>query len=158
MRALHMTSKIIICDQEKCTGCGICELVCSATKDKNFNPLASRIRVIKIDPFIDVALACRFCEDAPCVAACPRDALEQSQETGIIMVDEEKCNGCGWCIEACEFGAITFHTRKKTVITCDLCDGEALCFEFCPRKALRLSTLQALSGRVRRSVVEKLFK
>lgn len=106
---------------------------------------------------IDVALACRFCEDAPCVAACPRDALEQSQETGIIIVDGEKCNGCGWCIEACEFGAITFHTSEKAVITCDLCDGKALCIEFCLRKALGLSTLQATSDRARRSAVKKLF-
>jgi Fe-S-cluster-containing hydrogenase component 2 len=74
------------------------------------------------------------------------------------MVDDEKCNGCGWCIEACEFGAITFHASKKTVIACDLCDGEALCIEFCPREALKLSTLQALSDRTRRSVVKKLFK
>jgi len=153
-----MTTKVIVCDQEKCTGCGICELACSATKDKNFNPLASRIRVIKIDPFIDVALACRFCEDAPCVASCPRDALEQSQETGIIIVDEGKCTGCGWCIEACSFGAITFHTSKKAVIACDLCDGETFCIKFCPRKALGLSTLQAISNIARRSVVKRLLK
>ena len=108
-----MTRKVIVCDQEKCTGCGICELVCSATKDKNFNPLTSQIRAVRIEPFIDVALACRFCEDAPCVAACPRDALRQNETTGIIIADEYKCNGCGWCIEACEFGAITFHSSKK---------------------------------------------
>ncbi len=152
-----MPSNVIVCDQNKCTACGICELICSATKDKSFNPNSSRIRVIRIEPFIDVALACRFCEDAPCVAACPRDALEQSQGSGIIMVDADKCNGCGWCIEACQFGAITFHTSKKAVITCDLCDGEALCIEFCPRKALKLSTLQALSDEARISAARKLF-
>jgi carbon-monoxide dehydrogenase iron sulfur subunit len=152
-----MPSKVIFCDQDKCTACGICELICSATKDKSFNPRGSRIRVIRIEPFIDVALACRFCEDAPCVAACPRDALEQSQGTSVIMVDEDKCNGCGWCIEACQFGAITFHASKKTVIACDLCDGEALCIEFCPRKALKLSTLQARSDRARVTAVRKLF-
>jgi len=154
-----MTRKVIVCDQEKCTGCGICELICSATKDKNFNPRASRIRAIRIEPFIDVALACRFCEDAPCVAACPRDALRQNEATGIIVADEDKCNGCGWCIEACKFGAITFHISKKLVITCDLCEGQPqpLCVEFCTRKALTLSTLEAISNKTRRSAVEKLF-
>jgi len=153
-----MTRKvIIICDHERCTGCGICELACSATKDKNFNPLTSRIRVIRIEPYIDVALACRFCEDAPCVVACPRNALRQNETTGIIIVDEYKCIGCSWCIEACTFGAITYHANKKTVITCDLCDGKPLCIEFCTRKALELSTLEAVSNRARRSVVKELF-
>ncbi|MGD8506987.1 MAG: 4Fe-4S dicluster domain-containing protein [Candidatus Bathyarchaeota archaeon] len=153
-----MARKIIVCDQEKCTGCGICELACSVMKEKNFNPLTSRIRVVSIEPYIDVALACRFCEDAHCVAACPRDALGRSEETGVIITDEQKCDGCCWCLEACEFGAITLHIGKRSAITCDLCDGNPLCIEFCPRKALELSTLDALSTKTRMSIVKKLFQ
>ncbi|UCE43821.1 MAG: 4Fe-4S dicluster domain-containing protein [Candidatus Bathyarchaeota archaeon] len=152
-----MTRKVIACDQEKCTGCGICELVCSATKEKNFNPLRSRIRITKIEPLIDVALACRFCEDAPCVAACPREVLIQNEATSIVLAEEDKCTGCGWCIEACEFGAITFNAHRKTMIVCDLCDGLPVCVEFCPRDALELSTPRVLSDKARRSAVEKLF-
>jgi carbon-monoxide dehydrogenase iron sulfur subunit len=133
-------------------------MVCSATKDKSFNPLTSRIRSVRIEPFIDVAIACRFCEDPLCVASCPRKALRQNEKTGVIVVDEYKCDGCGWCIQACEFGAITLHPSKRTVISCDLCDGKALCVEFCTRKALETLTIDALSAKARKSAIEKLFK
>ena len=105
-----------------------------------------------------MALACRFCEDAPCVAACPRDALEQSQETGIIMVDEEKCNGCGWCIEACDYGAIQLHPETRVVFSCDLCDGEPKCVEWCPEEALDFTTKDILSQKARVAIVKKLFQ
>jgi len=102
-------------------------------------------------------VACRLCEDAPCVAACPRDALEQSQEKGIIIVDEEKCNGCGWCIEACDYGAIQLHPETRVVFTCDLCDGEPKCVEWCPEEALDFTTKDILSQKARVAIVKKLF-
>jgi Fe-S-cluster-containing dehydrogenase component len=92
------------------------------------------------------------------VAACPRDALEQSQETGTIMVDEEKCNGCGWCIEACDYGAIQLHPEKRVVFTCNLCDGKPKCVEWCPEEALDFTTKDILSQKARVTVVKKLFQ
>jgi len=146
-----------VCNQEKCTGCGLCELACSAKKSKSFDPKKSRIRVARIEPFIDAAVACRFCEDAPCVISCPREALTQNSTTGIISVDEDKCIGCSWCIEACEFGAVTIPSGRKIVASCDLCDGKPLCIELCPRKALELLTPNAISNKARKSAVKKLF-
>ncbi|MFW6117776.1 MAG: 4Fe-4S dicluster domain-containing protein, partial [Thermoproteota archaeon] len=83
---------------------------------------------------------CRFCDDAPCVAACPREGLMQSKENGIIIVDEDKCDGCGWCIEACPYGAIALHPDKQVPMVCDLCGGDPKCVEFCPEEALELVT------------------
>lgn len=152
----NVNRRVIVCDQEKCTGCGLCELVCSAQKSKGFNPMKSRIRVARIEPFIDVALACRFCENARCVTSCPRKVLTQNPVTGTITVDENRCSGCCWCVEACEFGAITIHSDKKIVASCDLCDGKPLCIEFCPRKALELLTPYAISSKARKSAVKRL--
>jgi Fe-S-cluster-containing dehydrogenase component len=91
------------------------------------------------------------------VASCPREALRQNEKTGVIIVDDVKCDACGWCIEACEFGAITLHPSKKTVISCDLCDDKPLCVEFCTRRALDAITLDALATKARKSVIEKLL-
>jgi Fe-S-cluster-containing dehydrogenase component len=89
-------------------------------------------------PLFNFALACRFCEDAECVTACPEDALVQSEETGILMVKEKKCKGCDWCIQACPHGGITLHPDTGIAIACDFCDGEPQCVEFCPEEALEV--------------------
>jgi len=137
--ALNMVNQFVNCDPEKCVGCVVCEYACSWEKEKVFNPVKSRIRAIRLDPLSNAAIACRACKDAPCVAACPEDALAQSTVTGVVTVDEDKCNGCGWCIEACDYGAITLHPNKQKVIVCDLCKGEPECVQFCPEGALSLS-------------------
>jgi len=149
--------RFVAADPDKCDGCGICEYVCSMEKEKVFNPLKSRIRVVRLNLIANVAIACRLCEDAPCVAACPREALSQSEETGVIMVDEDKCDGCGWCIEACEFGAITLHPDSKVVIVCDLCGGEPKCVDWCPEEALKLVTRDELATKARVEAARKLF-
>jgi Fe-S-cluster-containing dehydrogenase component len=152
-----MMHKVIACDPDKCTGCEECELACSAIKEKALNPRLSRIRVVKIEPTIDMALTCYFCEKPPCITSCPRKALRQAEKTGIILVDEAKCTGCGWCINACEFGALLLHPDKKVVVVCDLCGGDPLCINLCTLKALELTTFEALSEKARKSATKRLF-
>ncbi len=137
--ALNMVSQFVSCDPQKCVGCVVCEYACSMEKEKVFNPLKSRIRAIRLDPLSNAAIACKACKEAPCVAACPEKALTQSLETGVVMVNEDKCNGCGWCIETCKYGAITLHPNKQKVIVCDICNGEPECVQFCPEGALNIS-------------------
>jgi carbon-monoxide dehydrogenase iron sulfur subunit len=151
-----VSNRVIACDSDKCTGCGLCELVCSAKKNASLSPTMSRIRLARIEPFIDAALTCRLCENAPCVTCCPRNALRQDSKTGVIRIDETKCTGCRWCIEACAFGAMTIPSGKKVVFSCDLCDGRPVCVEICPRKALELLTHSAISNRARKSAVARL--
>lgn len=136
--------KLIICDPEKCNGCQICEYVCSIFKEKTINWKKSRIRAVRIEPIFDMAIACRKCEEPTCVNACPRDAIEMDDATGVVKIDKNKCNGCGWCIEACEFGAIRLHLDDKIVFTCDFCqdEGGPKCVEFCPTEALKYETLE----------------
>ena len=131
--------KFVSVDPSKCTGCGICEYACVLEKEENIvNPIHSRIRVVRMTPLFNFALACRFCEDAKCVTACPEKALSQSEQTGIIMVKENKCKGCDWCIQACPHGGITIHSDTGIAVTCDLCNGEPKCIESCPEEALEL--------------------
>ena len=79
----------IACDATKCIGCQLCEYICSYTKTGEFNTYRSRIRTVRVDEILITAVACRTCEDAPCVIACTRDAMTQDPETGIIT------RGCG---------------------------------------------------------------
>ena len=151
----------IICDPAKCMGCRICEYACSMAKTGAFDPSMSRIRVVRIEPVTMTAIACRLCADAPCVIACPREALSRSEVNGTILVDEDKCDGCGWCIEACDFGAIVLHPTTKNAQICDLCPDEEdglPCLVFCPKEALSVGTPEQLQQKVRREVVQRLFE
>ena len=151
----------VICDPDKCIGCRICEYVCSATKTGSFDPSLSLIRVVRIEPITMTAIACRLCQDAPCILACPRDALSRSDRDGVILVDEDKCDGCGWCLEACEFGAVVLNPLTKKAEICDLCRDEEdgpRCVEFCPKEALSVATPEVLRQQMRRQVVARLFE
>jgi len=153
-----VSKKFLVADPTKCTGCAVCELVCSASKDKVFNKRMSRIRTVKLEPFIQTSVACRLCENPRCVKVCPRHALTQNKETGVITVDTTRCSSCGWlCIQACEFGAISIHPDKRTAIVCDLCGGDPPCVKLCIPEALKLVTLDTLTETARRSVIKELF-
>src|SRR3990170_4036630 len=111
-------------------------------------------------PPSESAVTCRHCEDPPCVAACPKDALSQEEGTGIIMVDEKRCSGCSWCIEACDYGAMMMHPEKKVVCTCDTCKdlGEPQCVKWCPEEALDFVTADVLAQKSRQTAVKKLLE
>jgi len=151
----------IVCDPGKCVGCQICEYICSYVKTGEFNTYRSRIRTVRIPPVVDTAIACRACEDAPCVVACPRDALTQDEETGVIHVDGDACDGCGWCIEACDFGAISLNPATKEAEICDLCedleDGPQ-CVKWCPKDALSLATPEMVAQKARKEAVALLLQ
>jgi TPP-dependent indolepyruvate ferredoxin oxidoreductase alpha subunit len=134
--ALNSVSQFVNCDSQKCVGCDICELACSYEKEKVFNPRKSRIRTVRLAQISNMAMTCRTCKEAQCVFACPKKALAQKKETGTITVDEEKCDGCGWCIEACKYGSITIHHTKGKAMVCDTCNGDPKCVQFCPEGAL----------------------
>lgn len=150
----------VVCDPVKCVGCGDCELACSMVKHGAFDPWLSRIRQVRIEPIVMLSVTCRMCADAPCVLACPRNALTQGPEKGVILVDEELCDGCGWCIEACDFGAILLNAATKRVEICDLCADfdEPQCVVYCEKDALSLSTPERAAQQTRREVVSKLLQ
>ncbi len=137
--ALNMTYQSINCDNEKCVGCDNCEYACSFEKERVFNPLKSRIRSVRISLTFNTAVTCKACMNAPCINACPEKAISQSMETGAIIVDEQKCKGCDWCIDACQYGAITLHPSSHKAMVCDLCGGDPKCIPACPETALSLT-------------------
>ncbi|MFH1382200.1 MAG: 4Fe-4S dicluster domain-containing protein [Chloroflexota bacterium] len=151
-----MERKYIICDTELCTGCGICEMVCSSEKEGVFCPELSRIHLVT-DGQSAVSIACRFCEKTPCISACPREALTMDETTNSIRVDKIRCIGCGWCIEACDFGAISLKRSEKTVVLCDLCQGRAQpkCVEVCPKQALKVTTFEIEAQKTRGKAAKK---
>ncbi len=147
--------KFVSVDPSKCTGCGICELACFQEKGES-SPLKSRIRIVRMKPLFNFALACRACEDAKCVTACPEKALTQSDETGLILVSDKKCKGCDWCVQACEHGGITIQSDTGLATVCDLCGGEPQCVEFCPEEALEVVSSDEEAEKTFSNALEKM--
>ena len=121
----------------QCTGCRMCELVCSFTHNKIFNPSLSRIRVTTDESeLIDFPVTCRHCADPTCQSVCPTQAISRNNRQEVNQINEELCVGCGECASACPFGAIYIPMGEKVPISCDLCGGEPQCVKYCPREVL----------------------
>ena len=61
----------------------------------------------------------------------------------IIKIDEEKCNGCGLCVDACHEGAIVLEGDKARLVRDDYCDGLGNCLPACPTGAISFEEREA---------------
>ena len=150
-------AKALYIDYHKCTGCRLCELVCSVSHDGISNPTRSRIRVIKWEAEgLYIPMSCQQCQDAPCMNVCPVKAISRDTELGRISVDYDACIGCRSCVGVCPFGAMSFNSIDKQVFKCDLCDGDPQCVRFCDVKAVDLLEEEDVSILKKRMAAEKL--
>src|SRR3990170_3553018 len=105
--AIVASQKNILINADICTGCRLCELVCSLVKEKESNPAKARIcNEFYLMEGMRVPRVCVNCQDPPCVAACPTEALVKDNVAGWVNLEYIKCNLCLACIDACPFGAI----------------------------------------------------
>lgn len=120
-----------------CTGCQLCELVCSLAKEKESNPAKSRIYTESyMMEGLRIPRVCVNCSHPACVDACPFEALRKDETTGIVVLDYEKCSHCGDCVEACPFGGLRMTPEGK-LIKCDLCGGDPECVKVCETRAIQ---------------------
>lgn len=122
---------LIARDYLKCSGCRKCEIACSLHHENKIWPEASRIRVFMLVPGAEFPHFCAQCDGYPCVKSCPVEALSVSEETGAVLVDREKCTGCGQCIDACPGKIPHIHPTENYVLICDLCEGDPECVKVC---------------------------
>ena len=150
-------AKVLKIDYQKCTGCRLCELVCSVVHDGVSNPARSRIKVMKWESEgLYIPMSCQQCEDAPCMIACPVKAISRDEAMNRVMVDYDICIGCRTCVSVCPFGAMNFNVIDKKVIKCDLCDDDPQCVRFCDMKAIEYVEADRVSISRKRDAAERL--
>jgi formate dehydrogenase iron-sulfur subunit len=102
---------------------------------------------------------CKHCTEAACLDVCPTGALMRT-EFGTVVVQDDVCNGCGYCVTACPFGVIARRESDGTAHKCTLCYdriGDGLtpaCAQACPTESIQFGPLDELRERAQARVTE----
>ena len=100
---------------------------------------------------------CKHCTHAGCLDVCPTGALFRT-EFSTVVVQQDICNGCGYCVSACPYGVIDRRERDGRAWKCTLCydrlhDGlEPACAKACPTDSIQFGPLDELRERAARRV------
>ncbi len=100
---------------------------------------------------------CKHCTHAACLDVCPTGSLFRT-EFGTVVVQEDICNGCGYCIPACPYGVIDQRKVDGRAWKCTMCYDrltvgmEPACAKACPTKSIQFGALDELRDRAARRV------
>jgi formate dehydrogenase iron-sulfur subunit len=95
---------------------------------------------------------CKHCTRAACLEVCPTGALFRT-EFGTVVVQQDICNGCGYCVPACPYGVIDQREEDGRVFKCTLCYDrlkgglEPACSKACPTDSIQFGELDELRER-----------
>lgn len=154
---------------DKCIGCGRCVIACKTENKVPKEPFFFRTWVeryilknngqvvvrckeggveIQNDPEDEkntlrsffVPKLCNHCKNPPCAQVCPVGATFITED-GVVLVDDQRCIGCSYCIQACPYGARYMHPVTHTADKCTLCYHRIkqgllpACVTVCPTQA-----------------------
>ena len=102
---------VMVIDLSKCRNARKCMAACNAAH--HLRPEQHHINVLKMEetentPAFYMPKPCQHCDNPPCVAVCPVDATFKRPD-GIVLIDNERCIGCRFCIAACPYSARVFN-------------------------------------------------
>jgi formate dehydrogenase iron-sulfur subunit len=167
-------------DTTLCIGCKACEVACkewnnlpaeqpgltghsydntgalSASTWRHVRFIEHAVRADNQTPFqsgwLMMSDVCKHCHNAPCVEACPTGALFRT-EFDTVVVQQDICNGCGYCVPACPFGVVDISTLDGKAHKCTLCYDrlkgglEPACAKSCPTDSIQFGEVGELQRR-----------
>lgn len=100
---------------------------------------------------------CKHCDPAPCLEACPTGSLFRT-EFDTVVVQQDICNGCGYCVPACPFGVVELAMEDGKAHKCTLCYDrlkgglEPACAKSCPTDSIQFGVVEELTERAQARV------
>jgi Fe-S-cluster-containing dehydrogenase component len=149
-------------DQSRCIGCHACTTACKSENEVPVGVTRTYVKSVDVGTFPQARRAfqvtrCNQCEDAPCVAACPTQAMYR-REDGIVDFDKRICIGCKACMAACPYDAIFINPDDHAAEKCNLCAHrldiglEPACVTVCPTEAIVVGDLNDPASKVSRVI------
>lgn len=108
----------MLIDTARCIGCDTCAVACKTENNLPDGVWWNRVWTVggaeRDTPggtfpnnFLSfLTVACQHCDNPPCVPVCPTGATYKREEDGVVLVDYDKCIGCGACVEACPYDGV----------------------------------------------------
>ena len=151
-------------NQSICTGCKACTISCKDKNELNVGinfrrvysqeggtymeqPAKSFIHNVKAYYF---SIACNHCTEPACLPICPTGAIFKNKENGVVIIDQDICQGAQLCIKACPYGAPQYNKKVFKANKCDFCidlqerGEEPVCVGSCPMRAIEFGPIEEL--------------
>ena len=163
-----MSSVAILIDESRCVGCRGCQVACKQWNDlpgeettqrgtyENPPDLSSttwtKVRFTEVGDgaslqWLFLTQGCFHCGNPACVEVCPTGALKQHPTLGIVTLEPDLCNGCGYCTQFCPFGIPRLDTDvlsgQGKAYKCNFCQDRVTnglspaCVKTCPAGAFK---------------------
>jgi len=135
-----------VLDQTRCIGCHACTTACKSENEVPVGVTRTYVKSVDVGTFPQARRAfqvtrCNQCTDAPCVTACPTEAMYKRPD-GIVDFDKDICIGCKACMAACPYDAIFINPEDHSAEKCNMCAHridaglEPACVSVCPTEAI----------------------
>ena len=174
----------MLLDLSRCIGCHTCEIACKMCYGTRPGVDYGKVKYVEWGEYPEARQAyqlnmCMHCENAPCISVCPVGATYKTEE-GPVVVDYDKCIGCGLCVQNCPYGArylveddeTSFEgqvmvyeeesaQRLKVVEKCTMCYARAqaglnpMCTDHCPGRCRIFGDVEDAGSDISKAIAER---
>lgn len=144
----------MLVDIRRCIGCQACTVSCSMENRPPLGQFRTTVLQYEVDApdpgappaMVSLPRLCNHCDNPPCVPVCPVQATFQRTD-GVVLVDNERCVGCGYCVQACPYDARFINHETQTADKCTFCEHRLeagllpACVESCVGGARKIGDL-----------------
>jgi tetrathionate reductase subunit B len=116
-----------VIDVARCIDCRACLVACSVENNVPMDHTRIWVHDQQVQgqwPVLDrvfVPYNCMHCDHPPCIEVCVSGATYKDKVSGLVLVDQEACIGCGYCVEACPYDARYIDQTRGVVDKCNAC-------------------------------------
>lgn len=156
----------MLVDLRKCIGCQACTVSCSLENQAPIGQFRTTVLQYEVNlpdeqqaAMLSLPRLCNHCDTPPCVPVCPVQATFQ-REDGIVLVDGDRCVGCGYCVQACPYDARFINQETRTADKCTFCEHRLevgllpACVESCVGGARVIGDLNDRDSEISRRIAE----